>query len=168
MASHTHTQPELSNLIWYQSQVHQNLSWASANPQLSSQLKPNPWRHYQPSSVLEEERSLKHGVFSLSLNRACLYLMESVSLEAEEDGEASWTSSQSSLSKSLSHPDTRKMKLREAGLKYEERRGLWVWETRRRPWTEGEGVGWRPRLVNPTISWPDCLWRLKEPTWFLV
>ena len=112
MAFHTHTQPELSNLTWYQSQVHQNLSWASANPQLSSQLKPNPWRHYQPSSVLEEERSLKHGVFSLSLNRACLYLMESVSLEAEEDGEASWTSSQSSLSKSLSHPDTRKMKLR--------------------------------------------------------
>ena len=112
MAFHTHTQPELSNLTWYQSQVHQNLSWASANPQLLSQLKPNPWSHIHPSSALEEEETWSHGVLSCPSSRCCLYLMERVSLEAEEDGEASWTSSQSSLSKSLSHPDTRKMKLR--------------------------------------------------------
>ena len=52
----------------------------------------------------------------------------------------------------------KKMALRRLG----ERRGLWVVETRRWPWTKGEGGGWLSWLSDPTKAMASPFWGLRN------
>ncbi|KAL0745480.1 hypothetical protein Bca101_102028 [Brassica carinata] len=86
MAFHTHTQPELSNLTWYQSQVHQNLSFHTRRA-IPSVQEETFEEEFFPSSrswrVQEMKKGGTFGVMSLlNVKWYCLKLMNLKQIES--------------------------------------------------------------------------------------
>ena len=167
MAFHTHTQPELSNLTWYQSQVAKNLVEASANPTHTS-LSSNP-SHEEDSSI-RFSFSMKTEAWRVILVPQTFLIP--VLMKSHLGSKGGWRGVMNLRPKLLVHEllasGYKKSRCHEDGdLKYEERRGVWAVETRRWPWVEGGEAGWRSILSCPTKPWAISHWRFKEPNRFL-